>query len=84
LQNGAVFVSFTPNNSGCDGQISIYNTVYYCLTLICSCSKSETPVLIATVEVTGITDVSALSGGIIVYRRRSRLQDKGVVWSTSG
>jgi uncharacterized protein (TIGR02145 family) len=50
--------------------------------LSCSCSKSETPVLIATVEVTGITDVSALSGGIIVFGEEAGYIDKGVVWGT--
>ncbi|MGF1586488.1 MAG: fibrobacter succinogenes major paralogous domain-containing protein [Bacteroidales bacterium] len=50
--------------------------------LSCSCSKSETPVLIATVEVTGITDVSARSGGIIVYGEEGGYKDKGVVWGT--
>jgi uncharacterized protein (TIGR02145 family) len=52
-------------------------------TLICSCSKSESPVLIATANVTGITDISAQSGGIIVYGEEVVYKDKGVVWSRS-
>jgi uncharacterized protein (TIGR02145 family) len=51
--------------------------------LFSMCSKSESPVLVATAEVSGVTDVSALSGGIIVYGEEAEYQDKGVVWSTS-
>ena len=46
------------------------------------CSENESPIIVATFEVSEITDVSAVSGGEIVYSDGSSLE-KGLVWSTS-
>jgi uncharacterized protein (TIGR02145 family) len=48
-----------------------------------SCSKDETPVIIATLEIRDITTSSAVSGGKIVYGELPEIQEKGVVWGIS-
>jgi uncharacterized protein (TIGR02145 family) len=81
--NGADFVSSPQTIPEVMARFQYYIICVITFTLLCSCSKSETPVLISTAEVTGITDVSARSGGIIVYGEETGFSGKGLVWSTS-
>ena len=48
-----------------------------------SCSKDETPLIIATLEIRDITTNSARSGAKIVYGELAEIQEKGLVWGIS-
>ncbi len=50
------------------------------LLLAGGCTPDETPVIIATAEITGITTDSATGGGIIVYGQEAQITGKGLVW----
>jgi hypothetical protein len=56
------------------------------LSILLSCSKTETPNLLPVVttnEPSGITDTSGISGGVISSDGGESVTSKGVVWSTN-
>lgn len=51
--------------------------------MLFACSENEPPVIVATFEVSEITNVSAMSGGEIIYADGSAVIEKGLVWNTN-
>jgi uncharacterized protein (TIGR02145 family) len=49
-----------------------------------ACSKNERALIITTRGITGITNASASSGGIIVHGANEEILEVGIVWNTSG